>query len=224
MSQCMMVALFLMLMLHLMRPRRIQVLGSVRLPVTVYSDASFQQDFHELPAQERVHPRLGWVIFHHNAGPRPLGRTESLPEAALSMFTPRATQIFACEAIAIPEAVMNDAEALAGRDITWFIDNEPACSSFIRGCSKCEDVSEVVAIGLLQLQKLNCRVWFEWIDSEANPSDGLSREGLQDRWTQEQDWHLEEVLWEYPKQERCGSLKDWRWQVVKTLGGAGNYA
>ena len=147
-----------------------------------------------------------------------------MPEAALGMFTPRATQIFACEAIAIPEAVMNDAEALAGRDITWFIDNEPACSSFIRGCSKCEDVSEVVAIGLLQLQKLNCRVWFEWIDSEANPSDGLSREGLQDRWTQEQDWHLDEVLWEYPKQERCGSLKDWRWQVVKTLGGAGNYA
>ena len=95
MSQCMMVALFLMLMLHLMRPRRIQVLGSVRLPVTVYSDASFQQDFHELPAQERVQPRLGWVIFPHNAGPRPLGRTESLPEAARSMFTPRATQFFA---------------------------------------------------------------------------------------------------------------------------------
>ena len=29
---------------------------------------------------------------------------------------------------------------------------------------------------------------------------------------------------EYPKQEWCESRKDWRWQVVKTLGGTGDYA
>ena len=56
---------------------------------------------------------------------------------------------------------MNDAVTLAGRDVTWFVDNEPACSNFIHGCSEYKAVSEVVVIELPQLQKLKCRVCFE---------------------------------------------------------------
>lgn len=35
-------------------------------------------------------------------------------------------------------------------------------------------------------------MWFEWVDSQSNPSDGLSRLGLGDPWTTTQDWDLAE--------------------------------
>ena len=41
---------------------------------------------------------------------------------------------------------------------------------------------------------MGCRAWFEWIDSKSNPSDGLSRDGLEDPWTIAQDWDLKEVV------------------------------
>ena len=40
---------------------------------------------------------------------------------------------------------------------------------------------------------LRCRLWVEWIDSESNPSDGLSRDGLRDKWTQLQEYSLAEL-------------------------------
>ena len=53
---------------------------------------------------------------------------------------------------------MDMPQAFAGRDIVWYRDNEPACASFIRA-SKQEDVSEVAALVLLSLMKLNARIW-----------------------------------------------------------------
>ena len=35
--------------------------------------------------------------------------------------------------------------------------------------------------------------WFEWIDSDSNPSDGLSRLGIEDPWTTAQGWQLQDV-------------------------------
>ena len=74
----------------------------------------------------------------------------------------------------------------------WFIDNEAACSSMVRGGSTAEDVAEIAAIAHLLLLKFQIKVWFEWIDSDSNPSDGLSRDGLLDVWTLEQGWELSE--------------------------------
>ena len=33
---------------------------------------------------------------------------------------------------------------------------------------------------------------YPWIDSDSNPADGLSREGLQDQWSLQQGWTLSE--------------------------------
>ena len=40
---------------------------------------------------------------------------------------------------------------------------------------------------------LRARVWIEWIDTDANLADGLSRLGLQDPWTLRQRWSLAEA-------------------------------
>ena len=39
-----------------------------------------------------------------------------------------------------------------------------------------KDVNEVLAITLLAAMRLRCGIWFEWVDSGANWSDGISRE------------------------------------------------
>ena len=105
----------------------------------------------------------------------------------------RKSQIFACEAVAIPQALIQLRPLLEGRDVTWYIDNEAACSSMIRGSSKPEDVGLLAGIAHLVMMTIKCRIWFEWIDSDSNVSDGLSRDGLLDKWTLQQDWVLEEL-------------------------------
>ena len=41
--------------------------------------------------------------------------------------------------------------------------------------------------------RLGVRVWIEYVESASNPSDGLSRAGLEDAWTVAQGWTLKEV-------------------------------
>ena len=75
----------------------------------------------------------------------------------------------------------------------WFVDNEAAVSTLIRGAAKPEDLDRVAACASVSLLQLSCRVWWEWIDSKSNPSDGLSRKGLADEWTIAQGWKLVEL-------------------------------
>ena len=45
----------------------------------------------------------------------------------------------------------------------------------------------------LQFSTLESRIWFEWVDSDANPADGLSRMGIADPWTARQNWTLTDL-------------------------------
>ena len=80
--------------------------------------------------------------------------------------------------MAVMEAVAESPEIFRDKDVLWFVDNEAACASLIRGASSQEDVAVVAEVVHLLTLRLGCRIWFEWIDSKSNPSDGLSRLGL----------------------------------------------
>ena len=54
------------------------------------------------------------------------------------------------------------------------------------------DVSAIVNVVQWLLFQVDCRPWFEWVDSSSNCSDGLSRDGLTDKWTIAQSWKLQE--------------------------------
>ena len=46
--------------------------------------------------------------------------------------------------------------------------------------------------------QLDIRVWIEWIDSQSNPAEGLSRASWQDAWTLKQQWqrmHVADPPW-----------------------------
>ena len=75
----------------------------------------------------------------------------------------------------------------------WFVDNEAAVSSLIRGTSRAEDVGHIAACTQLAMMEFSCPACFEWIESASNPADGLSRDGVGDQWTARQGWDLEEV-------------------------------
>ena len=47
----------------------------------------------------------------------------------------------------------------------------------IRGASREGDVSDIAEVTHLLMLRFGIQVWFEWVDSNSNPSDGLSRDG-----------------------------------------------
>ena len=132
------------------------------------------------------------VIFFPD-GSTPTGYTSLVSQAFLLGLIVRKTQIFACEAVAVPQLIIQLQDVFAGRDVVWYIDNEAACSSLVRGASRQEDVGLLSGIAHLIMMLLHCRIWFEWVDSDSNPSDGLSRDGLCDEWTLRQGWDLYEL-------------------------------
>ena len=75
-----------------------------------------------------------------------------------------------------------------------FVDNEAAVASLIKASSKQPDAHLICQFAHALLFRLGAQVWFEWIDSASNPSDGLSRDGLNDPWTSSQNWVLTEVV------------------------------
>ncbi len=72
-------------------------------------------------------------------------------------------------------------DLLRQRDVLRWIDNTAALTALIKVGSPVEDNSHMALIFSLNTQALEARVWAEHIGSNQNPSDGLSRDGYQDR-------------------------------------------
>ena len=51
----------------------------------------------------------------------------------------------------------------------------------------------MAALTTVQAAKLKSSLWYEWIDSDSNPADGLSRDGVTDEWTTQQGWKLHDL-------------------------------
>ena len=65
----------------------------------------------------------------------------------------------------------------------------------------------------MRLALLGARLWVEWIDSESNPADGLSRDGLSDEWTCKQQWSLSEFVFP-PALDQSGLLEWLEAQII----------
>ena len=105
-------------------------------------------------------------------------------------------------------------ERFVGRDVLCFVDNEAACSALVRGSSSSHDVEMLVQAFHVSLASLSAHAWIEWIDSKSNPSDGLSRTGLQDEWTRARTEWLPSEAKEPPWHLFNADLPGW----IETLG------
>ncbi len=132
--------------------------------------------------------KIGWIFFQTPYVP--CGCEMDITADLVSMWFPRKQQIYAAEAFAAVAAPIWNQSRFEDVAVRWFCDNEAAVSSLIRGGSRTEDVEEVAVAAHLLFQSLGAQVWFEWIDSDSNPADGLFRGGVSDEWTAKQCWHL----------------------------------
>ena len=122
--------------------------------------------------------RIGILIVEQNT--QPICSTFDVPDAVISTWRYRTTYIGQGELLAGPLALWLHADRLRGRDVTWYVDNISAASALIKGASPQADSSEMALVASLQAASLGTRLWFEWIQSDQNPSDPLSRLGLED--------------------------------------------
>jgi hypothetical protein len=87
-----------------------------------------------------------------------------------------------CEAAAIPIAIMHFGNQCRGRDVVWFVDNTAALHSMVKGCGSNAALDRSVYLTHLTAYRRSVGLWFEYVDSESNWSDGVSRELENDKW------------------------------------------
>ena len=163
-------------------PRVISLVPDGRHLTRIYSDASFEEG--EL--------RLGWIIFPPSGQPE--GGTCVVPPSVLDSWKQRTQQIFPGESLAGLVVPLLHRHLFEQAECLWFIDNEAAVAALIRGPTREFDVHLLAQAAQFVFHLSSARVWFEWIDTNSNPSDGLSRLGLADDWSQAQGWFLTEFV------------------------------
>ena len=57
------------------------------------------------------------------------------------------------------------------------VDNQSVFCALVKGCSKSWDMQLLSTPWQLTNMRWRCRVWIEWVPSDSNPADILSREG-----------------------------------------------
>ena len=160
-------------------PRTLPLAPPALPPVIIYSDASF----------ERGICILGWIVMV--PGLRPVGGTCRVPTEVVVNW-PGEHHVYKGELLCAVVVPYFHSALLAGRQSVWFVDNEAACSAMIRGRSG-TDFGKGISLSfhLLQL-KYAWQCWVEWIDSPSNPSDGLSRVGVDDDLASQLGWQVQE--------------------------------
>ena len=99
-----------------------------------------------------------------------------------------------CEAAMLPITLLAMPERFRGRRVVWYVDNTSAMAAFVKGASANEHLERIVAIFWLCCYHLDCGIWLEWVDSESNWSDGLSRDLADDLFVKEHHFETEEVF------------------------------
>ena len=141
-----------------------------RRPVVVYTDASWTESL----------CRLGAVVFVDGLPTR--AAWCDLPSAWLSALHPRGTQISPAETLGPAAALATWPRLLTNQDVIFFCDNLGAVFSLISGVASVSDLQAIIAASHAALASATVRWWLEWVPSDSNCSDGLSRDGQNDNW------------------------------------------
>ncbi len=132
-----------------------------------------------------------------------------------------AQPIALCEAAMVPLSFLQWPEKFRGRRMVWYVDNTAAMPSFVRGASANPDLERIVGLFWMLAYHLDVQVWFEWVDSDSNWSDGVSRDLASDPFAAELGFRLQQMrepeaawqqdwlpLWQYAER----SMRTRRWE------------
>ena len=163
---------FMLTLLEVVMPREVLLSPLSSAVAIMYTDASFEPG-------EMKFPGMGGVCLPRD-GRVTKGLASTVPEQVLDALQERATQIAPLEALAVLWATLAFKEELCNRDVILFVDNQAVCSALVRGSSSSDDIATIVALCHLVWAAFCTRVWIEYVPSDDNPADGLSRDGIAD--------------------------------------------
>jgi len=111
-----------------------------------------------------------------------LGRVIVLPGCLYSIWGARVTYIAQLELLAVLVAITEVAGSIRGASSIWFIDNVAALMALVKGSSGSHSLDQMAKIIHLACFAIRSVPYFEYIESGANWSDEISREGAQGNW------------------------------------------
>lgn len=157
------------------------------------------------------------VVIFSSCLQKPLGLASDIPESELSHLLPRIQQITPCELVPPLYTLMCFPEVFFDSDVIWYIDNAASVHCLVKGASSQSDMAAISGAAHLVAARLQCRLWLEWVPTDSNIADGLSRAGVDDKWTKQQPWQLQ--LWELPPLLAvvCNSLVDFSGKLDELL-------
>ena len=82
---------------------------------------------------------------------------------------------------------------LAGRHVLWFCDNTRVLGSLVKGRSNDAVVHTLQLFLALFCFQLDITIWWEYVESDANWSDGVSRVGSKCPWAAAHNFSVESV-------------------------------
>ena len=160
--------------LQVLPQRRVRLCGDESLPIIIASDGR---------ADESGPPSVGVVLFDPQTGRR-CAVAARITGDLLRAWGDPVQPIALVEQAAVLLGVCQFAGVLRGRPVLWFEDNAAVLAGLVKGSSSTADLDQGVAVIHLLLAALQVRVWFEYVESAANWSDGVSRELEKDPWAQ----------------------------------------
>ena len=152
-------------------PRTVKVTASALGFLVVASDA--QADSNPSGGVLIYDPVTGHKVGGHLQFQQQLLEAWGYSPAALRAG---ANPIALCECCMLPTTPMNFRNIFAGRDVLWLCDNTTALYSIVKGTARGPQLDCIVAVFHFLLYFLNVRCWLEWVGSNSNYSDGISRE------------------------------------------------
>ena len=125
-----------------------------------------------------------------------MGKEVEISDGIYQYWGDHETYISQLEMLMILVALIDMAPILRGRRGIWYVDNVAALMAMVRGRANSPDLDRMAEILQGAMFALGIWLYFEWVESDANWSDGISREGLKD------EWHMRNGF----RSSRCGFL------------------
>ena len=121
------------------------------------------------------------------------GRFGRVPGSFYDYWEDRETYIAQLELLMVLVAVIKEGAALRHRRGVWYIDNVAALMALVRGASNNPGLNAMAGAIHAALFALKTWVYFEWVESEANWSDGISRDGKGCQWAMRHNFQTSQI-------------------------------
>ena len=122
------------------------------------------------------------------------GVVVDIPSSLYALWGVQNTYIAQLELVMAMVAMVECASEMRGRRGVWFIDNTAALFTLVKGRSNKDSLDEIAFVVHAALYALRAQIYYEWVESESNWADGISRHGTRDPWVKRHSFTL----------QRCG--------------------